>query len=120
MNAPERIPELNTEAVDGGEEYSHQLLHYYEAIEHASHDMLDAAREGDWDRVFKLESACAVLIAQLKHAASVHSMGPEELQLKTRIMQRILVNDAEIRNLAEHWLGEISRKGGAQDSGFLH
>ena len=39
------------------------LLNYYEAIEKASQDMLEAARVGNWDHVVKLEGACAVLIA---------------------------------------------------------
>ena len=47
-----------------------QLLNYYEAIERASDDMLEAARAGNWDEVVKLEGACAVLITQLKHAAA--------------------------------------------------
>ena len=45
------------------------LLNYYEAIEKASQDMLEAARAGNWDHVVKLEGACALLISQLKHAA---------------------------------------------------
>ena len=85
------------------------LLNYYEAIEKASQDMLEAARCGNWDHVVKLEGACALLISQLKHAASTHSMGPEEAQLKSRIMQRILVNDAEIRQLAEPWLEDLDQ-----------
>jgi hypothetical protein len=44
-----------------------QLLSYYEAIERASADMLNAAREGKWDEVLKLEGACVLLISQLKH-----------------------------------------------------
>jgi flagellar protein FliT len=83
------------------------LLNYYEAIEKASQDMLDAARAGNWDHVVKLEGACALLISQLKHAASTQALGPEEAQLKSRIMQRILVNDAEIRQLAEPWLEDL-------------
>jgi flagellar protein FliT len=83
------------------------LLHYYEAIERASQDMLEAARVGNWDHVVKLEGACALLISQLKHAAGKQSLGPEEAQLKSRIMQRILVNDAEIRHLAEPWLEDL-------------
>ena len=31
----------------------------------------------------------------------------DEAQLKSRIMQRILVNDAEIRQLAEPWLEDL-------------
>jgi flagellar protein FliT len=83
------------------------LLNYYEAIERASQDMLEAARAGNWDHVVKLEGACALLISQLKHAATQNTLGPEEAQLKSRIMQRILVNDAEIRQLAEPWLEDL-------------
>ena len=91
-----------------------QLLTYYEAIERASADMLNAARNGNWDEVVKLEGACVLLISQLKHAAREHqaaavdtnaeTASAEAAKAKSRIMQRILVNDAEIRQLAEPWL----------------
>ena len=84
-----------------------QLLSYYEAIERASADMLAAARAGNWDEVVKLEGACVLLISQLKNAAKASPMSAEESQLKSRIMQRILVNDAEIRHLAEPWLQDL-------------
>ena len=83
------------------------LLNYYEAIEQASQDMLEAARVGDWDHVVKLEGACTLLIAQLKRNAAERPLASEEAQLKSRIMQRILVNDAEIRQLAEPWLEDL-------------
>ncbi|MCV2367412.1 flagellar protein FliT [Roseateles oligotrophus] len=85
------------------------LLSYYEAIEQASADMLCAARTGNWDEVVKLEGACVLLISQLKHAASNEKLAPDESKLKTRIMQRILVNDAEIRHLAEPWLDDLDQ-----------
>lgn len=94
---------------------SSDLLNYYEAIERASQDMLEAARSGNWDTVVKLEGACAVLISQLKHAAADQQLAAEERQLKSRIMQRILVNDAEMRVLAEPWLEGLERMmGGAR------
>lgn len=83
------------------------LLNYYEAIEQASQDMLEAARIGDWDHVVKLEGACALLIAQLKRNAAGIPLASEEAQIKSRIMQRILINDAEIRQLAEPWLEDL-------------
>ena len=83
------------------------LLNYYEAIEKASQDMLEAARTGNWDLVLKLEGACAVLIAQLRHRAAGTALGHSEARAKSRIMQRILVNDAEIRQLAEPWLDDL-------------
>lgn len=85
------------------------LLNYYQAIERASQDMLEAARTGDWDHVVKLEGACALLISHLKHAATKKALAPDEAQLKSRIMQRIVINDAEIRQLAEPWLDDLDR-----------
>ena len=92
-----------------------QLLSYYEAIELASVEMLNAARAGNWDEVVKLEGACVLLISRLKHAAQespgeaarASTQAQESAKLKSRIMQRILVNDAEIRHLAEPWLQDL-------------
>jgi len=83
------------------------LMNYYQAIEKASQDMLDAARAGNWDHVLKLEGACALLISQLKTSAARQPLGEDEMQFKSRIMQRILINDAEIRQLAEPWLDNL-------------
>lgn len=85
------------------------VLSYYEAIEQASAEMLDAARHGDWERVVKLEGACVLLISRLKQAAREQPLPPDESRLKSRIMQRILLNDAEVRHLAEPWLPELER-----------
>lgn len=105
MTADTRPAPLETDLAPTGS----QLLNYYEAIERASADMLEAARRGHWDQVVKLEGACAVLISQLKSAASHQPLAAEEAQLKSRIMQRILVNDAEIRTLAEPWLEDLDQ-----------
>ena len=85
------------------------LLSYYQAIEKASQDMLEAARQGNWDHVLKLEGACALLISQLKSSAAKQPLGEDEAQFKSRIMQRILINDAEIRQLAEPWLEDLDQ-----------
>jgi flagellar protein FliT len=86
-----------------------ELLSFYKAIEQASADMLAAARSGDWDQVVKLEGACVLLISQLKEAAQGRQLGPEESKAKSRILQRILLNEGEIRNLVEPWLPEVDR-----------
>jgi flagellar protein FliT len=98
---------------------STKLLNYYEAIEKASADMLSAARTGNWDEVVKLEGACAVLIAQLKSAAQSGALMQNEAKEKSRIMQRILLNDAEIRHLAEPWLEDRDHMMGARPA-MLH
>ncbi len=105
-----------------------QLLSYYEAIERASADMLAAARTGNWDEVVKLEGACVLLISQLKHAAQsseagdeyVNPLAVESAKVKSRIMQRILVNDAEIRHLAEPWLQDLDDTLAARGHKTLH
>lgn len=95
-------------SIDPRDAMNSSLLHYYQAIEKASQDMLEAARVGNWDQVLKLEGACALLISQLKQtAANGQPLGSEEAQFKSRIMQRILINDAEIRQLAEPWLDDL-------------
>ena len=98
-----------SEALSKHTAMDNQLLGYYEALERASTDMLSAARQADWDQVVRLEGACVLLIAQLKHAASEQQLAAEEAMLKGRIMQRILINDAEIRTLAEPWLEDLDR-----------
>jgi flagellar protein FliT len=101
MHRQEEQPRMNT--LHG------TLLSYYEALERASADMLAAARAADWNQVVKLEGACVLLIAQLKQACETQTLAHEEAACKRRIMQRILVNDAEIRSLAEPWMDDIDQ-----------
>ena len=86
------------------------LIDYYRAIEESSQKMLGAARAEDWDEVVRLEGACAVLIEQLRFKARGEELQSEQRSEKTRIMQRILNNDAQIRYLAEPWLAHFEKK----------
>ena len=83
---------------------SQMLIDYYKAIEDSSLKMLDAAKAEDWEQVVRFEGACAVLIEQLRARAHSEELLPSQRTEKTRIMQRILQNDAQIRYLAEPWL----------------
>ncbi len=85
-----------------------RLLDYYKAIEAASLQMLEAARREDWDDVVRCEGACAVLIEQLRFRGKCEELPRADRAEKTRIMQRILRNDAEIRVLAEPWLNDVA------------
>jgi flagellar protein FliT len=80
------------------------LIDYYRAIEVSSIKMLEAAKKEDWDAVVRFEGTCAVLIEQLRARASSEELDAASRTEKTRIMQRILGNDAQIRTLAEPWL----------------
>lgn len=86
------------------------LIDYYKAIENSSLKMLDAAKAQDWEQVVRCEGACAVLIEQLRIKARSVELPPEQRREKTRIMQRILLNDAQIRYLAEPWLASYEHR----------
>ncbi len=80
------------------------LLIHYEAIDEASSDMLAAARIGAWERVLEIERACLVLIARLRRAqAKSKASGAAHSPCKSRLMQRLLQRDAEVRRLIEEW-----------------
>jgi flagellar protein FliT len=83
------------------------LIDYYKAIESSSAKMLEAARNDDWDSVLRFESACAILIEQLRRRAQSEELDSAARVEKTRIMLRILSNDAQIRCLAEPWISKL-------------
>ena len=86
------------------------LIDFYRAIEDGSRRMLEAAKAEDWDEVVRLEGSCAVLIEQLRYRSRSEELLPEQRAEKTRIMQRILNNDAQIRHLAEPWMAHFEQK----------
>jgi flagellar protein FliT len=94
------------------------LIEYYKAIEDSSAKMLEAAKVQDWDEVVRCEGACAVLIEQLRSRATVESLDEDARLEKTRIMRRILHNDAQIRYLAEPWLAHCEQR--FNDQRLLH
>ena len=67
---------------------SQVLIDYYKAIEDSSVKMLEAAKAEDWDGVVRYETACAVLIEQLRHRARSEEMTPAKRKEKAQIMQR--------------------------------
>jgi flagellar protein FliT len=95
------------------------LIDYYKAIEDSSFKMLEAAKAEDWDGVVRFEGACAVLIEQLRHRAHTEELDAAAKAEKSRIMLRILNNDAQIRYLAEPWLAHCESRFDGQ-SAFLH
>lgn len=96
------------------------LLDYYKAIEHKSADMLQAAISSDWDAVVDCEKACSVLIGELRQKAQGTELSALERKEKTRIMLRILRNDAQIRVLAEPWLATLEHLGKMPMGQALH
>ncbi len=98
---------------------SQMLIDYYKSIEESSLKMLDAAKSQDWEQVVRCEGVCAVLIEQLRLRSHSEQLLPEQRREKSKIMQRILYNDAQIRYLAEPWLEHLDEQAAGQ-SQLLH
>lgn len=86
---------------------SQELLDCYKAIEAASARMLQAAQTQDWEGVARCEEVCSVLIEQLRTQSQVLDLASGERAEKSRIMLRILQNDARIRESVEPWVAEL-------------
>lgn len=97
-----------------------RLLNYYKAIEAKSAEMLSAAMQQNWDCVAECEQLCAVLISELRVQSQDTQLTPVQRKEKTRIMQSILRNDAQIRVLAEPWLASLEHMGKMPSGSVLH
>lgn len=98
---------------------SQTLIDYYKAIEDSSVKMLAAAKTADWDAMVRFEGVCAVLIEQLKYQSNKEALDASARAEKSRIMLRILGNDAQIRSLTETWLDHLDCQAPHQ-SDLLH
>lgn len=96
------------------------MLDYYKAIELKSAEMLSAAMQQNWDGVVECEKSCAVLIGELRMQSQDAQLTPAQRKEKTRIMQSILRNDAQIRVLAEPWLATLEHMGKMPAGSALH
>ncbi len=77
------------------------VLRCYNALENASHEMLRAAREGDWDSVCRLEGACAVVIVKLRQMTHRQPLSATQQKERMRILRAIVANDAMIRRICD-------------------
>ena len=99
---------------------TNSLIECYRSIEESSGKMLSAAQQEDWARVEQFEGVCAVLIGQLRERACSEKLELEDRREKGRIMQRILLNDEQIRDLAEPWITQIEQLGQSITRPTLH
>jgi flagellar protein FliT len=95
------------------------LIDYYRAIELVSERMLSYAEVGQWEDMAVTETTCGVLISQLRLAAQNAALTRDERQERSRIMRRILRNDARIRVLTEPCLESIDQALSVQSAPML-
>lgn len=101
-----RRPELERDIKAGGN--GAHLLDRCENVANISAWMLAAAREGEWAEVERLTAAAGAIINEVRALSIGLTLSAEERKRKLACMQRILANDAKIRELSQPWLKRVT------------
>lgn len=84
-----------------------EAVFLYEAIAAITGQMLAAARCANWTRLANLEKICAQHIETIKKIEHDATQGAMR-ERKIEIIQKILADDREIRNITEPWMAKLS------------
>jgi flagellar protein FliT len=79
----------------------------YEALLAFSAEMVQAARDQDWERLVALERQCRRLVDRLKAADGLELPGGAARARKAEIIRKVLAYDAEIRKITEPWIARL-------------
>jgi len=86
---------------------SQEVVSLYETVAVITDQMLTAARSANWVQLAKLEKICAGHIETIKSGEKEVAKG-EMRERKIKIIQKILADDREIRNITEPWMARLS------------
>lgn len=78
---------------------SDNVLRLYRMAAAVTRDILDHAREADWDRVVALGNEYQVIVQEIRQLGDVPPMGAEDLAAKHALLVHIVENDAATREL---------------------
>ncbi|WP_350281819.1 flagellar protein FliT [Nitrosomonas sp.] len=87
-----------------------QIIATYEAILTITDQMLQAAKNSDWDRLVALEQDCKHLTTWLIEQHTYEQLSDEQKKKKVSLIHEILERDAEIRNITEPWMTQLQNK----------
>lgn len=88
---------------------SQEIISLYETVATLTDQMLAAARNGDWDELVVLEARCASHIAVLKTGEPPVPLTGVVRDRKVQIIQKILSDDREIRNITDPWMAQLGK-----------
>lgn len=83
------------------------IIAAYEAILAITGQMLEAARNDDWDRLVALEKDCKKLVDELIAGSGSQPLSSQFQRRKAEIIRKVLADDAEIRNITEPWMAQL-------------
>ena len=86
-----------------------EILALYENVADLMQQMVAAARSGDWDQLTALESRCSDQVAIIKQKDALRApLSAHARERKTRIIEKILADDRQIRDITEPWMVQLS------------
>lgn len=86
---------------------SSQVIANYELLSALTGQMREAAVHGEWDQLVGIEHQCSQLVAAMKPVDAEVKLDEAERQRKIQLINKILADDAEIRNLTQLWMGQL-------------
>jgi flagellar protein FliT len=78
-----------------------EIVQAYENILFLTEEMLEAARQSDWERLIERERECCRQVQALAAAQVDTRLEPPFHRRKLEIIHKVLAGDAEIRDLIE-------------------
>ena len=88
---------------------SQEVLSLYESVADITDKILAAARKRDWEEMVVLESRVATHVETLKSSEPPAALTGEKRLRKVQIIQKILADDRQIRDITEPWMAELAR-----------
>ncbi len=88
---------------------SQEVISLYETVAIITDQMLAAARKRDWEQMVTLESRVASHIEVLKSGEAPAALTGATRLRKVQIIQKILADDRQIRDITEPWMAELAQ-----------
>ena len=86
---------------------STEMIQTYESILAVTGEMLEAARNADWDRLVEREQRCRQLVEGLMAMRNETALDVDARKRKAEIIRKVLADDAAIRDLTQPWLARL-------------
>ena len=84
-----------------------EVLDLYGSISNKTTEMLDSAKQGDWDRLIALENEYSALIARLQRTDTSAPANAGFRDRKVTLIRKVLADDAEIRRYTEPCMNQL-------------
>jgi flagellar protein FliT len=99
-----------------------QAIANYELLSALTGQMREAAAHGEWDQLIGIEHQRSELVATMKPIDAGVELDKAARQRKIQLINKILADDAEIRNLTQLWMSQLqlSMQSNRQEQRLLH